>query len=34
MQSIGLTQEAINSGLGDPLGQAESQLAKAIMGKV
>jgi len=34
MQSIGITQEAINSGLGDPLGQAESQLAKSIIGKV
>jgi len=34
MQSIGITEEAINSGLGDPLGQAESQLAKSIMGKV
>ncbi len=34
MQSVGLTQEAINSGLGDPVGQAESQLAKAIAVKL
>lgn len=34
MKSVGITQEAINSGLGDPVGQAESQLAKAIAGKV
>jgi N4-gp56 family major capsid protein len=34
MKSVGLTQEAINSGLGNPVGQAESQLAKAIVGKV
>ena len=30
MQSVGVTQESINSGLGDPLGQAETQLAKSI----
>lgn len=30
MQSVGVTQESINSGLGDPLGQAENQLAKSI----
>lgn len=34
MKSVGLTQEAINSGLGNPIGQAEKQLAKAIAGKV
>lgn len=34
MQSVGITQEAINSGLGDPVGAAESQLAKAIAVKV
>lgn len=34
MKAVGLTQEAINSGLGNPVGQAEKQLAKAIAGKV
>lgn len=34
MQSVGITQESINSGLGDPIGQAETQLAKAIALKV
>ena len=34
MKAVGLTQEAINSGLGNPVGQAEAQLAKAIVGKV
>jgi N4-gp56 family major capsid protein len=34
MQSVGITQEAINSGLGDPVGQAESQLAKSIAVKL
>ena len=34
MKSVGLTQEAINSGLGNPVGQAEKQLAKSIAGKV
>ena len=34
MKSVGRTQEAINSGLGNPVGQAESQLAKSIVGKV
>lgn len=34
MKAVGLTQEAINSGYGDPIGQAEIQLAKAIAGKV
>lgn len=33
-KSVGITQEAINSGLGNPLGQAETQLGKAISGKV
>lgn len=34
MKAVGITQEAVNSGLGNPIGQAESQLAKAIIGKV
>lgn len=34
MKAVGLTQEAINSGYGDPVGQAETQLAKSIVGKV
>lgn len=34
MQSVGLTQESINSGLGDPAGAAESQLTKAIAVKM
>lgn len=34
MKAIGITQEAINSGLGNPVGQAEHQLAKSIVGKV
>lgn len=34
MKAVGITQEAINSGLGDPVGQAEAQLSKAIAGKV
>ena len=34
MQSVGITQESINSGLGDPVGAAETQLAKAIAVKV
>lgn len=33
-QSVGVTQKSINSGLGDPVGQAETQLAKAIAVKV
>lgn len=33
-KSISISQKAINSGLGNPVGQAESQLAKAIIGKV
>lgn len=31
---ISIYQTAINSGLGDPIGQAESQLAKSIAGKI
>lgn len=34
MKSVSVTQEAINSGHGNPVGQAEIQLAKSIMGKV
>lgn len=34
MKSVGITQEAINGGLGNPVGQAEHQLAKSIVGKV
>ena len=34
MKAVGITQEAINSGLGNPVGQAEHQLAKSIVGKV
>ena len=34
MQSIGITQESINSGLGDPVGAGETQLAKAIAVKL
>ena len=34
MQSVGITQESINSGLGDPVGQAEIQLAKSIAVKM
>lgn len=34
MKSVSITQEAINSGLGNPVGQAESQLIKSIAGKV
>lgn len=34
MKSVSITQESINSGLGDPVGQAESQLSKSIAGKV
>ena len=33
-KSVAILQTAINSGLGDPVGQAESQLAKSIVGKV
>lgn len=34
MKSVGITQESVNSGLGNPIGQAERQLAKSIAGKV
>lgn len=34
MRSVGITQESINSGLGDPVGAAEDQLAKAIAVKL
>lgn len=34
MKSVEITQEAINSGLGNPVGQAQVQLAKSIAGKV
>ena len=34
MQSVGITQESINSGLGDPVGAGETQLAKAIAVKL
>ena len=34
MKSVGITQEAVNSGLGNPIGQAEKQLAMAVAGKV
>lgn len=34
MKAVGITQEAVNSGLGNPVGQAELQLAKSIVGKV
>lgn len=33
-KSVGIFQTAINSGLGDPVGQAETQLSKSIVGKV
>ena len=33
-KSVGILQTAINSGLGNPVGQANLQLAKSIMGKV
>lgn len=34
MKSVGISEEAVNSGLGNPIGQAEKQLAKSIAGKV
>lgn len=34
MKQVKITQEAVNSGLGDPIGQAEKQLAMSIAGKV
>ena len=33
-KSVGISQKSINSGLGDPVGQAETQLAKAIAVKI
>ncbi len=33
-QSVGISQKSINSGLGDPVGAAEAQLAKSIAVKV
>ena len=33
-QSVGISQKSINSGMGDPVGTAESQLAKSIAVKV
>lgn len=33
-KSISILQTAINSGLGDPIGQAETQLSKSVAGKV
>ena len=33
-QAVGISQKSINSGLGDPVGQAETQLAKSIALKV
>ena len=34
MKAIGLSEEAVNGGMGNPIGQAEQQIAKAIAGKV
>ena len=34
MKQVKITQEAVNSGLGNPIGQAEKQLSMAIAGKV
>lgn len=34
MKAVGITEEARLSGLGNPIGQAEAQLAKSIAGKV
>ena len=34
MKSVGITQESVNSGLGNPIGQAETQLAKSVAIKV
>lgn len=33
-KSVGIYQTAINSGLGDPIGQAETQLSKSLISKV
>lgn len=34
MKSISLTDEALNSGYGNPIGEGETQLAKSVSGKV
>mgnify|MGYP003289841653 CR=1 FL=1 len=34
MKSVGISEEARLSGLGNPVGQAETQLAKSVVGKV
>lgn len=34
MKSVGITEEAVNSGMGNPIAQAETQLAKSIANKV
>lgn len=34
MKCVSITQEAVNSGYGNPIGQANTQLAKSIAGKV
>ena len=34
MKSIGLSEESVQSGIGDPIGQATVQVAKSIAGKV
>lgn len=34
MKSVGITQEAVNSGYGDPIGTAGRQLGKSIAGKL
>lgn len=34
MKSLSITQESVNSGLGDPIGQAEIQLTKAVAVKI
>lgn len=34
MKAVEITDEAVNSGMGNPIGQAEAQLAKSIAGKV
>ena len=33
-QSVGISQKSINSGLGDPVGQGETQLAKSVAVKI
>lgn len=34
MKSVGITEESVNSGMGNPIAQAETQLAKSIANKV